>query len=348
LNIDENVILSELSNSDRNYVVYLINQYYLSLRNSLNIGKDITFGFEIEFEDARRKIIELELLKYFPDKDWRVVDDRSLYNGGEINSPVLRDSEKTWIDLSLVCDIVSNNAVVLDNSSAHIHIGTQILGNNSKYWENFMLLWSCYENIIFRFLYGEYTGARERILEQARPISLELINKSRDIERCAKQVNAYSLFKKINASGSDDYRKLRKRAINFLNIDKLSPYQYNQEIDKNTIEFRSPNGTFDPVIWQNNLNLLIHLFMYCKSDKFDKDKIEYRKKMIIDGNITANINKYSNIYMEQSMELCDMIFNKNIDKIYFLRQYIKSYEVCNRPMVKCRKFTNYENSRIGI
>ena len=165
LNVDENVILSELSNSDRNYVVYLINQYYLSLRNCLNLEQDITFGFEIEFEDARRKIIELELLKYFPDRDWRVVDDRSLYNGGEINSPVLRDSEKTWIDLSLVCDIISNNADVLDDSSAHIHIGTQILGNNSKYWENFMLLWSCYENIIFRFLYGEYTGARERILE---------------------------------------------------------------------------------------------------------------------------------------------------------------------------------------
>lgn len=345
LDPNDNVILSDINSSDRNYVVYLLRNYYLSLRNSLNLDKNITFGLEIEFENARRSIIELELAKYFPNKDWKVVDDRSLFEGGEINSPKLRDSEQTWIDLSLVCDIVSNNSFVLDNTSAHVHIGTQILGNNPKYWDNFVQLWMTYENIIFRFLYGEFASPRKHMNEQARPISSDLITKLDDIRSCGEMINAYPMFQKLNAGR--DFIDKRKRSVNFTNISKLSPYQYNQELPKNTIEFRSPNGTFDPVIWQNNVNLLVHLFMYAKSDKFNMDIIERRRKQIIASGIPSNMKEYSNVYIEQAIELADLIFTNNLDKIYFLRQYIKSYEVSSKPLARCKKFTNYVNSRIS-
>ena len=37
---------------------------------------------------------------------------------------------------------------------------------------------------------------------------------------------------------------------------------------------------------------------------------------------------YNEIYIEQSLELCDMIFSNNLDKIYFLKQYLKQLKVC--------------------
>ena len=47
------------------------------------------------------------------------------------------------------------------------------------------------------------------------------------------------------------------------------------------------------------------------------------------------------IYLEQALELCDMIFTNNFDKVYFLRQYLKSFEVCkkNADYPKARSLT---------
>ena len=51
--------------------------------------------------------------------------------------------------------------------------------------------------------------------------------------------------------------------------------------------------------------------------------------------------------MDQALELCDMIFTNNLDKVYFLRQYLKSFQVCREKDIyaqepiytKARKFT---------
>ena len=39
------------------------------------------------------------------------------------------------------------------------------------------------------------------------------------------------------------------------------------------------------------------------------------------------------------LELCDMIFTNNFDKIYFLRQYLKSFEIGKKEYSKAKKFT---------
>lgn len=62
---------------------------------------------------------------------------------------------------------------------------------------------------------------------------------------------------------------------------------------------------------------------------------------------------YNEIYLEQALELCDMIFTKNIDKVCFLRQYLKSFEVCKEvgqlskasPFTKKRKM-NLQKNRV--
>ena len=46
------------------------------------------------------------------------------------------------------------------------------------------------------------------------------------------------------------------------------------------------------------------------------------------------------IYIDQALELIDLIFTNNLDKINFLRQYLKSFEMCNsNNYKKSKKFT---------
>lgn len=332
LNPISNDKLSIMSVKDRLQMLTLLKQYYLSLRLNLNLSKNITFGIEIEFEEAKREIIEKDLATTFPDNSWKVVNDGSLKNGGEINSPVLTNNKHTWTDLERVCSIVSNNASILDNCGGHVHIGMPILGNNSKYWYNFAILWAAFEHVIFRFLYGEYLAPRKGILEQARPISLDIINQLDRLKKYSKMNTALYILKAL------DVKNERHLAINFTNMTKIPPYKYNLVENKNTIELRGGNGSLIPVIWQGRIDLLIHLFLYAKSPDFDETIIMSKINKILEDEIPSNIRKYSYIYQNDALELADLIFDNNLDKIYFLRQYIKSGEVSNIPLTKSKSF----------
>lgn len=334
---NSNEILSQMNNSDKLYITYLIKQYYLSLRTKLNIDKKLTFGVEIEFDNSPISILETFIQNSPLEDSWQIKEDGSLPDGGEVISGILTDTEKNWNELKNVCNIISNTACESDKAGAHIHIGMHILGNNPKYWRNFILLWTTYENVLIRFLNGEYLSPRPSLEEQARPISKDLIDKLSKIDELSKQKNAVHLIKKLDAG--DSFKERRKRSINFTNISEIEPYKYNQIVDKNTIEFRSPNCTFNEVIWQNNINTLIKLLEYAKSSNFNEEIIQRRLKLIISNEIPSNLRKYSYIYMDEALELADLIFDTNLDKIYFLRQYIKSGEVTTKPFTKTKSFT---------
>lgn len=345
LNPSSNEMLSELNNSDRLNVISLLKKYYLELRSRIDVSSDITFGLEIECDHANTKIIGEKLDADLSFSNWKMEPDGSLPLGIEIISPVLRDSQDNWIDVCGVCNVIGKNADLTDNVGGHIHIGTQILGNNPKYWGNFIKLWTVYENVIFRFLYGEFISPRSILVSQAIPIALECIEKMDSIDKKIGMVNASDLFMKLDP-GDDNIKLRRKKCVNFTNVSRLQPYMYNMEKDMNTIEFRSPNGTFDPIIWQNNVNFLVKLMLYCKSDRFNAElvdrKISYMKEIAKDDVIRKtffDFNKYSRIYMDQAIELADLIFENNLDKMYFLRQYIKDGNVSSKSLVKSAEFT---------
>jgi len=333
LSPDSNDLIMGMSNGDRVGIMLSLRNYYLELRQNLGLTSDITFAPEIEFENAKRDIIENYLRDNFPYRSWRVVDDRSLYHGGEINCPVFRDNEKTWSDLSKVCSVVSLNAEVLENTSTHIHIGMHILGNNAKYWRNFVKIWMTYENVITRFLYGEYVAPRERFAYFAEPISKILINDFEMIEKYGEYSTALAILTKLN---KDD---AKKRSVNFRHIGKTELYNYSRETDKNTIEFRGGNGTFDAIVIQNYINLLVKVLLYAKSDNFDEDMINRRLGIIKEKEIPSNLYKYSQIHTEQAFEFADLIFDNNLDKVYFLRQYFKDGVVSTKPLTKSKRFT---------
>ena len=310
-----NDILSDLKGFDLQDLIISLDDYLIEYRKRINLEQYITIGLEIEFEHESKKIIENQIEDIFLNNpDWKMKEEYSLQRGGEIISPILRDTEENWEDLKIICSLMDNfQARESDKCGSHIHVGSQTLGKQKQSWMNFIKLWAIYENIIFRFAYGEYLNGRPKITTYAYPISAELL----DCYKVLSQKRA-TLLEILCAINKDKYQAVNFRNVIGTDCDKM--------IDYNTIEFRCPNGTLDPAIWQNNANFFIRLLLYSKSNKYNKDIIQRRERIIRDK--INDLHWYNEIYLEQALELCDMIFTNNLDKLNFLKQYLKSFQIC--------------------
>lgn len=330
--IKGNDSFSKMSEKDLHELLYEIDNYYLTLRNYLGFDDSITFGLELEFEkakikDIREQLKRLELTEnYYSDINWLIKSDDSLINGAEITSPILTDKKDTWKKLKEVCEIINQNAIIGENCGGHIHVGLQALGENPESWLNFIKLWAVYENVIYRFSYGKYLTARENIITFAEPLATPFWEDYQSLRKC-NDLLVTDIIAKIS-------HKINQ-AVNFYCVTDLDT-----EKPRNTIEFRCPNGTLNPVIWQNNVNLFVNILNYSKSLSFNDDIIERRYQINLDQ--VSNIESYGKIYLQQALELCDMIFTNNLDKIYFLRQYLKSFEIGSKPLIKAKIFTKIE------
>lgn len=326
INVENNDMFSKMTGIELQELICHLNHYYLSLRDYLSLDMDATFGVEIECENL--KCSPTKMKNEIEHTSYECKNDGTLHDGIEIVSPILTDSVDTWEKLQDTCSVISKYASIGSRSGGHVHVGAHVLGDKKESWLNFIKLWSVYENIIFRFCYGEFLTARSSIYEYANNVSSTLWK-------------VYKRRKKTNASLKtlvDDLSKTRYQAVNFSNVEDFNNADFG-----NTIEFRCPNGTLDPVIWQNNINLLVNLLSYSKSTSFNNDIVLKRKN--IKQKIYGDSVLYRDIYLEQALELCDMLFNNNLDKLYFLRQYLKSFEKSNKEMKKAKVFTKTENQK---
>lgn len=294
----DNELLSSLSKKDLEYLLNLINNYKLMLRDTLNIPKTETFGLEIECEHA-----DFDKMINRKAKEWTLVDDISLCAGAELKSPALIDTKENWVTLRKMCKMVSKYSQVGFNVGGHIHVGTQILKHDFESLINFLRLWTVYEQVIFRFCYGEFLGPRPKFNEFSKSMRSEfmyliLYNETGNL---TERELIYHLIKDQNY------------AVDFTHYDTFR-----------TFEFRCPNGTFNPVIWQNNVNIFAKMLLYSNSKRFDKDTINEKLDRIDLSYFTA-----SEIFVDDAVEFADLVFDNNLDKVYFLRQYLKGFEVSN-------------------
>ena len=310
INPNSNDELSKMSGNDLQELIDLLEDYYLQLRSELGFDKYITFGLEIEFEHAMYDHVKENIDRKFNGK-WITKHDGSLHEGAEINSPILSDNKTSWEEVDTVCQIISPLGKVDTYSGGHVHIGTQTLGNKKQSWLNFIKIWSVYENIIYRFTYGNFLTHRPCMYKYAEPMT--------------KDFWRYYQANKNEEELSKLIRTLQFRRNQAVNFSKVLNDNLNDKKTGNTIEFRCPNSSFDPVIWQNNINLFINLLLYSKSETYNDDIVEARH-MVNAGNYDA-LRWYDEVYLEQALELCDMLFDNNLDKVYFLKQYLKSFEV---------------------
>lgn len=310
--------LSNLSSYDKNDLLHYLSNYYLEIRNNLNIKKENSYGLEFEFEDAFKKKIEKELYNSEFHYLWNLKDDETLYDGYEISSPTLTDSWDNYSSIALLCELLRKYSTIGNNSGAHVHIGAEIFEDSKEAILNFILLWCCYENVIYRFLYGEFLNERNSLKSYARSVA-RMLYSDYDILLNMSDISNVQLIKWL-------YYCDKTRAINFSNITSFSEKLYN-----NTVEFRAANGSLDPIIWQNYINLYIKMIEYCKNTSFDKETITNRIYKVQSN--FSNLKSYRRIYLEQALEFCDLIFDNNQDKIYFLRQYIKDGSVTKSSLL---------------
>ena len=141
LNPKENDKISLLGKHNIEEFVYYLNKYYLEYRTKLNLSKIVTIGTEIESENLIYSVSGMN--KIFKDNllnDWTVSFDTSLDKGCEVKSPRFFDDFDAWINLSKACYILNEYSKIGDNCAAHVHIGSQILGEDRNNLLNFILL----------------------------------------------------------------------------------------------------------------------------------------------------------------------------------------------------------------
>lgn len=299
--------------------------YLLEYRDKLNLPDDITFGVEIEYEKALRLITNRFVDKNL--KGWYSAGDGSLSSGGEITSPIMTDEIKYWQELQKVCNHLSKRkADTLHNAGGHIHVGVHVLGEDIEAWKSFLKLYTAYENIIFRFVYGDKISGRKSLSKYAPPIADSLYRVMRSI----KEADTLS---EINWA-LPTYE--RYAALNFRNVSFSNPGQI---YEHNTLEFRSPNATTNAVIWQNNINTFTKMLVASRDKVMDEEFLDYKLEHEY---LPYSENKYlyNNVNLKNVLEFVDLVFDNNLDKIYFLRQYLKNFQnnYGIKTAVKAKKF----------
>ena len=304
----DNTFFSYLSPKEKEDLIKDIKSTYISLRHSLRLPKNATFGLEVEYDSLFQD--EVDSFVYSKIPSWYPTDEYSLNFGGEVTSPVLIDKFSSWADLAMLCSFLRvKGAVASERVGSHVHVGVpNTLGDNTTSWVNFVKKWMIYEDVILRFTNGESVTPRASYDIFCDLIALEL----------------YDMF--LNIEGEIDLDKLRSvlpnqkfQSVNFNNV------KWNRLTDNtifNTIEFRTPNGTFEEAIWQNNVNFFVNFLLSCNEEQDE----EYFKYMMDKLLYVYSYRDYYKLDIEKAIRLADDIFDNELDKVYFLRQYIKDEE----------------------
>lgn len=317
LNVHSCDNLSKLKGPDLKEIINELLKTELVYRETLGLNPNLTFGLEIEYQNALKKSIEEELRKFLVLKRYSVecwdskydstVMDMGVY-GGEITTPIMRDKKENWETIAKVFEVLRKHKALTENKTGgHIHYGAKIFENNISYFKNLLYFWIISEKIIFRFSYGDRLGARTGIINHAMPFANILYNRLDSLK------NAEDIKQMIKNLIGNKYQ-----AINLSNlIQDDMPW-------KRTIEIRCPNGTLNEIVSQNNVNFFGKLLEYCKSSSFDQDYIE--RKLREYKSEEYDFSLYSEIYLQEALELSDLIFKNNLDKLYFLKQYLKGFK----------------------
>ncbi len=213
----------------------------------INLPDGITIGIEIESEGKySRDIKHMQKLK----DNWQSKEEFCLYHGVEVVSPIIKSEEHKENEIYEICEILNYcDQICSKRCGGHIHIGADYLTNINA-WKNLIEIWANTENILYIISNREGEKIRERIIDWAQPFSpkIELVlekgevdlEDEEDLDEFCKEL------KVIQESEIEPFSEPRYSGINFCNLG---------DSEKDTIEFRTPNGTINPDTWIENINL---------------------------------------------------------------------------------------------
>ena len=291
--------------------------------NVLN-GNTSTFGVELEFVGGDADAIARELynlgivsaprrLNYHSRSEagkWKVERDGSVslgITGGEIVSPVLKDTPETWRQIETICRVAKRHGARIDaNCGGHVHIGMDKLDTARQRWRRFFKTIEVYEDCIYRAAGGDLGTIRAAALSYAKPFR----------ERAKKSKNIH-----FNMDNDDDVRNMarvvsennRYYGINLTNIARdRAP----------TVEFRHFNGSLNPKQIQANIKMVAGIINASEKARFRDTEDEIFKKR---GNILKNSSTSDGVKTKRKMmEFLDIAFPRKNDKKAILNVFKKT------------------------
>lgn len=269
-----------------------LNNTLFEYRPKLTIPNFINFGLEIELEAVDYEEVDFFITKQFG-RAWQVKKDESLDPNcnAEIVTPVLQNKKETWLILKRLGELLKRLNPNFDACSFQINYDGKLLPT-AEDKVRFLKLFAMYEDIIYRFSKGDDKNYRYSLDMYAAPITLAL----------------------------KDWLKFKSNSIILENFTENKRYGV---IFKNTpkdlIEFRTPNGTSNVILWQNYITTFYYLIKLAMSSKYDKREVD---KYIDEFSCIYMLENYEKLKEEKAIKLSKMLFNKNIDQVYFLHQYL--------------------------
>lgn len=286
------------------------------VKSKINIPPEMTVGIEIESVGSiSRQIRDLKPLFL---GDWDAKKDGSLSDdagepGVEVTSPILHGNDPEINNkISFISNFLINAGQYTNNScGGHVHIGADYFKDYESY-QNLVDLWVNCEQIFYIISNQVGEVPRVSIAEYAKPIS-------KSFERIKErgQVDLANIANLREMEGQLNHASNRVNGINFNN---LSDYQ------KHTIEFRLPNGTINPNVWIENINLFGNTLKRCQ----EITQIRKKEKEELSPEEKSKLKVFNSlVFGELSMDdrakvLIDFILPESQQKTFHDRYFVNS------------------------
>ena len=265
-----------------------------------DVDTRITFGLELEcLTENYKEVLNCENIL----KNWKITQDASVKKGVEIISPVLSYDQESIKELKYVCEMLARNNFSVDSTcGGHVHLGFDYFEDVNEY-ATFLTLYSRIENLLYIIGNRSGTTTRDGFSEFATFLNDDTLNIVNNIN--------YAIFNSM-----DSYVHLIKDTqynkyfgLNLTNIGNK---------EKNTIEFRFPNGELDFNEIIHNVKLFAKLFEVSKKITYTKDK----KLLSLYRDIISSYD------MDMQIEnLLDLLFDNDLDKEFYMDRYEQNVEL---------------------
>lgn len=291
--------------------------------NVLN-GSQNSFGIEIEFvggdaDAIARELYSLGICAYdrrvgyhsrsVPGK-WKLERDGSVCSGsegGELVSPVLRDTPETWQTIEKICEVVKRHGgYVNQRCGGHVHIGMDSLDTARQRWKRFLKNISCFEDVVYRLAGGSLGRIREGYTAYATPFAGEAQRAVNRSFRMESEGDVNNFARSICQS--------RYKAINLTNIPEPNK--------PNTIEFRYFNSSLDPRQLQANIKIANAIIV--SSEKARTRGNSTSEAMKRRGNMLKEQTPGRNRSNTALMKFVDIVFSRKKDKDNIINVFAKN------------------------
>lgn len=295
--------------------------------NVLN-GSDITFGIELEFVNGNSSAIARELYDMgicstpymasyhsegAPGK-WKMERDGSVTDGnrgGELVSPILRDTPETWRQIETVCEVAKRHGATVNmHTGGHVHISADPLDGKRQRWRRLFKAFKGTEEAIFRFSGGELGQFRNSQYTLSSQTEL-----GRAIGTRLPEEGTMDNFRNALSSRVSGIQWQKYRSINF------SPFTQGV---RNAIEIRAFNGSLTPGVIQANVKVAAGLIHSAERSRIQgegeastTESFKKRGRMINNHDMNRKDN-------DTMIRMVDTLFTRKSDKEHILSVMAKN------------------------